>query len=215
MKKKDFSDQIVLWNTEFNHIKSSSSSFSSFSLTVEVLRIFAIFFKKFICLFVCLFKRGEGKEKEREQNTSVREKQQSAASHKLPARPSPQPRCAPWLGMEPATFHFAGRRSNRLSHRAGHRTSAIFTNIMDFQEGASICSTFKIYLVRKLIFYFCKVILDPWGPVRSYCRVFWSCTMHKDFIRLSVEWPYIFQPSATLRLTGAKCKGCQKTWWSR
>ena len=51
----------------------------------------------FVCLFVCLFlEREEGKEKEREKNIDVKEKQRLVASHMHPDQgPNPQPRHVP------------------------------------------------------------------------------------------------------------------------
>ena len=64
-------------------------------------------FKDFIYLF---FERGEGRERKREGNISVREKHQSVASCTRPnLGPNLQPRLVPWI--KPATFHFAEQRT--------------------------------------------------------------------------------------------------------
>ena len=64
--------------------------------------------KDFIYLFL---EQGERREKERERNIDVRGRHGSVASSTHPNwGPNPQPRHAPWSGIEPATFHFAGWR---------------------------------------------------------------------------------------------------------
>ena len=67
---------------------------------------FKFYFKDFIYL---LLERGQGREKERERNTSVGEMCGLVPSHTPPIPgPGPQPRHAPWLGIKVATFRFAG-----------------------------------------------------------------------------------------------------------
>ena len=55
------------------------------------------FFKDFVyvCMYVCILERGEGREKERERNIHMREKHQSVASHMPPTRdPATTQACA-------------------------------------------------------------------------------------------------------------------------
>ena len=65
------------------------------------------FFKRFYYL---ILERGEGRKIERERNIYMRKKYWLVASHTcLDQTPNLQPGHVPWLGIEPATFHFAVR----------------------------------------------------------------------------------------------------------
>ena len=71
--------------------------------------------------------RGKEREREgqREGNISAREKHQLVASLACPdLGANPQPKCVPWLGIEPITFWCTGWCSNQLSHTSqGHHIS--------------------------------------------------------------------------------------------
>ena len=74
--------------------------------------------------------RGEGKEKERERNIKVWEKHWLVASLMSSNQgPNPQPKHVPWLGIEPATFCFAGRCPNNWATAV--RARKIFHNGTD------------------------------------------------------------------------------------
>ena len=75
-------------------------------------KVGTFFFLRFY-LFISL-EEGEGREKEREKNINV------WLPLACPFRgPGPQPRYVPWLGIEPATLCFAGRRSIHWATPAG------------------------------------------------------------------------------------------------
>ena len=68
------------------------------------------FSNNFLRTYLCIFREGgrEG-EREREKHPHVRETSIDCLSHMPNWGPSPQPRHVSWLGIEPATLHFAGR----------------------------------------------------------------------------------------------------------
>ena len=64
------------------------------------------------CLLI--LERGEGRKRERERNTDVREKHRRVAIHTHPDRgPNLQPKHVPWPEIAPMTFQFKGWCSNQ------------------------------------------------------------------------------------------------------
>ena len=72
---------------------------------------FALFFFFLYILFIYFLERRGGKEKEGEKHPCVRDTTISCLSHALKWVPGPQPRHVLWLGIELATFGFAGQHS--------------------------------------------------------------------------------------------------------
>ena len=75
-------------------------------LELSWIMIFLIYFIFIFKIFLKLFLAGKGGRK-RGRETSMC----GCLSHGPPWGPGPQPRHAPWLGIEPATLWFAGLRS--------------------------------------------------------------------------------------------------------
>ena len=83
------------------------SSYRSGQSRANVINL--VYFKDFILYF----REGKGRERERDRSIDVRGKHWSVASCTPPNwGPGPKPRYAPWRGIEPATFQFAGWHSS-------------------------------------------------------------------------------------------------------
>ena len=73
----------------------------------------------FFLRFYLFLDRGEGREKERERKINV----WYCLSHPPHWGPGLQPRCVPWLGIEPVTLWFTGWHSTTEPHQPGQQIS--------------------------------------------------------------------------------------------
>ena len=138
------------------------------------------FLKDFIYLFL---ERGEGREKERERNITVREKHWSVASLTCPDQgPNLQPSHVPWPRIKRAAFHFAEWRPTnwatvvrelcnnfcllRICNIVCIIAFGAVNHARSCPEAANICSTFICAI---------KFILNKGVPSKLKGSVFWPC----------------------------------------
>ena len=87
----------------------------------------------FLNFYLFILEGGEGREKERERNSDVREKHWLAAfcTHSNQA-PKPPPRHVPWLGIKPVTFRLAGHCPINWATQAGMGNVDVLKKLFDY-----------------------------------------------------------------------------------